>query len=122
MYTVSIEKIFSAAHCLREYKGKCEALPGHNWKVEVVAGADQLDPLGMVVDFTVLKKITDEILDRFDHVMLNDVPPFDTINPSSENLARVVFDEVASRLDDERVRLLAVSVWESDTSKATYTP
>lgn len=120
MYTVSITRMFSAAHKLREYMGKCETLHGHNWKVEVTAQAKELDKLGMVVDFKDLKKHTDALLERFDHAYLNDVKPFDKVNPSSENMARVIFDELSEKVSDDRVSLLKVSVWESEGSRATY--
>ena len=120
MYTVAIERSFSSAHNLRGYMGKCESLHGHNWKVEVVVGAEKLDHLGMVVDFTILKEVTDALLESYDHTYLNEVPPFDRINPSSENLSQVFFDALSEKINDDRLRVQAVSVWESDRSKATY--
>ena len=122
MFRVAIVRSFSSAHRLRGYKGKCEALHGHNWKVEFVARAPELDALGMVIDFAEFKRCADEVLAPFDHVLLNEVPPFDRINPSSENMARELFDRMAGRIDDGRVTMAELSVWESDNSRATYRP
>ena len=120
MYSVLIETHFSSAHCLREYDGPCEALHGHNWKVTVAVQADVLDELGMVVDFKVLKQEVGKVIDRLDHTYLNDLPPFDTVNPSSENIAHYIFHEVKKTIDDERKRVSEVCVWESEGSMATY--
>jgi len=120
MHEVTVIRSFSAAHRLRGYRGKCEELHGHNWRVEVSAAAETLDELGMVIDFKVLKKAVDEILERLDHCYLNDVPPFDKINASSENLAQYIFTETAALIDDERVRLSRCVVWESDNAFSTY--
>ena len=120
MYEVSKQASFSGAHSLREYKGKCEAVHGHNWRVKVFVAAAELDRLGMVVDFKVLMQHLGEILERLDHKDLNNVPPFDKINPSSENIARYIYDEMGSRLNDDRVRVCRVMVWETDPSCAIY--
>lgn len=120
MYTISIIRFFSSAHSLREYTGKCEALHGHNWKVEVFVASDKLDKLGMVIDFKVLKARLDELLEKYDHVLLNNVAPFDTINPSSENIARVFYEVLSSKLNDDRVKVQSLIVWESENSKAIY--
>lgn len=120
MYTVSVIRHFSSAHSLREYLGKCEALHGHNWKVEVYVGGRDLDKLGMVIDFKIIKTCLDELLEQYDHVVLNEVPPFDKINPSSENIARVFFEKLSAELNDENVKVQSLVVWESENSKATY--
>jgi len=122
MYEVYKEKSFSGAHHLRGYEGKCEAVHGHNWKVRAFVGASQLDSLGMVVDFKKLKQALGEVSDILDHKDLNATPPFDEINPSAENIAKFLFDELSGRLNDERVRVTAVSVWESERACATYRP
>ena len=85
MYRVVVQTFFSSAHCLREYEGPCEALHGHNWKVTVAVEAEKLDRLGMVIDFKVLKREVNRIIQRLDHTYLNEIAPFDTVNPSSEN-------------------------------------
>lgn len=120
-YELLIQDWFSAAHNLREYKGKCEKLHGHNWRVDVRLESDRLDNQGMVLDFKEGKRILAEALDPFDHAYLNEVPPFDGLNPSSENLARVIAEAVAKRLP-EGVRVAGVTTWESDCCAASYTP
>jgi 6-pyruvoyltetrahydropterin/6-carboxytetrahydropterin synthase len=120
MYEVEIISSFSAAHRLREYHGKCEQLHGHNYRVHVTARADAPGPGGLVIDFGDLKKATVQILDRFDHSYLNDNPPFDHIEPSAENIAAHLFEEIARSLGDRGQMLHSVSVWESETSRATF--
>ena len=120
MYQVSIQTQFSAAHFLRNYKGNCENLHGHNWKVEVTVSSDTLDDTGMVIDFTILKQKTTNIIEQFDHTHLNEIPHFVKINPSSENIAAYVFNLLKEELKDTTVMLTKVSVWESDTSRASY--
>ena len=122
MYLTSISTTFSAAHFLREYEGRCENLHGHNWRVEVTVRCSDLDKAGMGVDFRVLKERTAAVLARLDHSVVNEQEPFTSENPSSENLARFIFDELAAALDDDRVKMHAVVVWESDTSRAEYRP
>ncbi|HPI77595.1 MAG TPA: 6-carboxytetrahydropterin synthase QueD [bacterium] len=120
MYEVSKETTFSSAHSLREYEGRCEALHGHNWKVKAHVAATELDRLGMVVDFKILKAALEETADRLDHTLINDVPPFDSINPSAENLAKHFYAELSARLNDGRARVSRVDVWESEGSRASY--
>jgi 6-pyruvoyltetrahydropterin/6-carboxytetrahydropterin synthase len=120
MYEVEIRLSFSAAHRLRDYNGKCERLHGHNYKVRVECRASELDSSGMVIDFVDLKKAVGVVLERLDHRFLNDVEPFDRIEPSAENIAAYIFDQTASNLGDKSGLLYGVSVWESDTSRAAY--
>ncbi len=120
-FELLIQDQFSAAHNLREYKGKCEKLHGHNWRVDLRLEGDRLDNKGMVLDFKEGKRILAEALEPFDHTYLNEVPPFDRLNPSSENLARVIAEAVAKRLPSG-VRLAGVTTWESDRCAACYTP
>ena len=94
MYQLSVEKHFDAAHFLRGYQGKCEALHGHRFRVVAKVQAKQLDSTGMAYDFTELKKHLNAILERLDHSCLNDIPPFDRINPSSENIAATIYNEL----------------------------
>jgi len=122
MYKISIEQHFDAAHALRGYKGKCEALHGHRFRVVVKVKASQLDDIGLAYDFIELKGKLNAILDRFDHTCLNDVPPFDKINPSSENIASTVYDEMKSALKEAPVTLDSVEVWESPDSGVEYKP
>ena len=98
MYQISVEEHFDAAHALRGYKGKCEALHGHRFRVVVKVRASQVDDIGLAYDFTELKSQLKSILDRFDHSLLNDVPPFDKINPSSENIASTIYNEMKPEL------------------------
>jgi 6-pyruvoyltetrahydropterin/6-carboxytetrahydropterin synthase len=121
MYQVSVEQHFDAAHYLREYGGKCESLHGHRFKVVANVKAEKLDDIGLAYDFTELKKNLAEILAQFDHTCLNEVAPFDTINPSSEHIARDIFEKLKSRLPRE-IELSSVQVWESPQSCITYSP
>jgi 6-pyruvoyltetrahydropterin/6-carboxytetrahydropterin synthase len=122
MYQVSIETHFSAAHRLRNYKGLCENLHGHNWKVEATVCSEKLDNSGMVIDFNILKQKTKAIVDVLDHQYLNEIDPFKETNPSSENVAAYIFSRLSIALKDDPVTLISVSVWESDKSKATFSP
>ena len=120
MYQISVENHFDAAHFLRGYKGKCEALHGHRFRVVARVSASGLDDIGLAYDFTELKRHLAEVLKRFDHVCLNEIIPFDAINPSSENIARTIYEELAGQLAG--VRISSVEVWESPESRAAYIP
>jgi len=122
MYQISVEKHFDAAHFLRGYRGKCEALHGHRFRVVVRVSASGLDNTGLAYDFVELKGHLNDILSRFDHTCLNDMPPFDKINPSSENIAATVFGELKPKLTGAPVTLSAVEVWESPQTGITYQP
>jgi 6-pyruvoyltetrahydropterin/6-carboxytetrahydropterin synthase len=121
MYQVSVEGHFDAAHFLREYGGKCENLHGHRFKVVVSLKATRLNKIGLAYDFVELKRHLGEVLSRFDHTSLNEVPPFDKINPSSENIAATIYDELKGRFSGG-VTLSSVEVWESPESRVTYSP
>ena len=122
MYQISVEQNFDAAHFLRGYQGKCEALHGHRFRVVAKVKASGVDEVGMGYDFVTLKQHLASILSRFDHTCLNDVPPFDKINPSSENIASTVYEELKLKLTDAPVSLSCVEVWESPQSGVTYSP
>src|SRR3989304_1669988 len=122
MYQVSVEQHFDAAHFLRGYKGKCEAVHGHRFLVIVTLQTAKLDEIGMAYDFTILKKQLSGIIGRFDHACLNDVPPFDKINPSSENIASTVFKELRTKLTGAPVTIIRVEVWETPQNRAAYIP
>jgi len=122
MYEVSVEQHFDAAHYLRDYQGKCEALHGHRYQVVAKVKASQVDKVGLAYDFTVLKRHLADILSRFDHTCLNDVPPFDKINPSSENIASTIYNELGSKVTGDPVSLSRVEVWESPDSWVAYSP
>ena len=120
MYEVKIITQFSAAHRLENFHGKCEALHGHNWKVEVTITGGQLDGAGLLMDFGAIKARARELLEEVDHKYLNELPAFSGQNPSSENLARFLFARLATALNGAGVKVSRVSVWESDTSCASY--
>jgi 6-pyruvoyltetrahydropterin/6-carboxytetrahydropterin synthase len=122
MYQVSIEQHFDAAHFLRGYRGKCEALHGHRFRVVVRVKAAKVDDIGLAYDFVELKRQLGDILSRFDHTCLNDVPPFDKINPSSENIASTIYNELQPKLAGAPVSLACVEVWESPQSGVAYSP
>jgi 6-pyruvoyltetrahydropterin/6-carboxytetrahydropterin synthase len=126
MFEVSVDRTFAAAHKLRNYHGKCENLHGHNYKVRVTIESEVLDSTGLVVDFVEIKRLIDCVIERLDHTYLNEVPPFDVLNPSAENIAKLFHDELMRGLTSgERevpVRVAAVKIWETDTSTATYRP
>jgi 6-pyruvoyltetrahydropterin/6-carboxytetrahydropterin synthase len=124
MYTVSVFQYFSSAHFLREYKGKCEKLHGHNWKVTVEVSGNGLDTTDLLVDFGVLKKHLSDVLGGLDHRVLNDeVEYFKKANPSAEQIARYIYAEMKQRLDAAGIRnagLAAVTVGETETSSCRY--
>ena len=120
MYELKIEDAFAAAHKLREYHGQCENLHGHNWKVEVVVRADRLDDIGLAVDFKELKKATKAVLDQLDHTYLNELPAFREQNPSSEILAKYIFEQVQDQVGREGLWVHRVTAWESDNACASY--
>lgn len=120
MYELMIESRFAAAHQLRGYKGRCENLHGHNWKVQVAVSADRLNEIGLAMDFGDLKAITNEIVSTLDHGMLNNVFPFTEINPSSENIAKWLYESLKKRIDAEDIEVSSVTVWESERASATY--
>ena len=120
MYTLVVNTHFSSAHKLRGYQGECEELHGHNWKVIVKVSGETLDHLGMVLDFKVLKQKMNDIVQKLDHRYLNEIPPFDAINPSSENIAGYLFKELKKAINDEKISLSQVKVWESENCAAIY--
>ena len=124
MFEVAVEQSFASAHALRNYKGRCENVHGHNWKVRVVIEGEKLDQTGMLVDFLDVKSLMGEILDRIDHQFLNEIAPFDVINPSAENIAEYFYQHMTGRLADAPVpvRIREVKIWETDIQSATYRP
>ena len=126
MFEVTVEKTFAAGHALRGYHGKCENTHGHNYRVRLTLRGPQLGSVGLLYDFADLKGILRQIAERLDHQFLNDLAPFDTLNPSAENLARYFYQETERRLAEQRpengVRVAAVTIWETDTTTATYSP
>jgi len=120
MYELTIESSFASAHQLRGYKGKCENLHGHNWKVQVSVMAEKLNEIDIAIDFHDLKKIVNEVIAPLDHSLLNDIFPFTEKNPSSENMAKWIYDSLKKRINDGNLRVAVVTVWESDTASASY--
>ena len=120
MYEVIVKTGFSAAHQLRYYDGKYENLHGHNWTAIVTVATKDLDEIGLGVDFVELKKNVEQILSHLDYKNINEVPPFDSKNPSAENIARWLFDELASKINSNNARLKRVEVKEFDDCGAAY--
>jgi 6-pyruvoyltetrahydropterin/6-carboxytetrahydropterin synthase len=120
MYQISVEQHFDAAHFLRGYRGKCEALHGHRFRVVVRIKSAVLNDIGIAYDFAELKQHLADIISRFDHTCLNDVSPFDQINPSSENIATIVYKELKPKLAG--VSIAGVEVWESPQTGVSYSP
>lgn len=119
MYELTVKAHFDAAHALHGYPGECRELHGHTWDVEVTVRGTELDEVGIVYDFKQLKTDLGSVLDPFDHAYLNDVAPFDRINPTAENLARVIFEALVQTVG-EGVSVAEVSVWESPIARITY--
>lgn len=119
MYKVSVTTRFASAHRLRGYEGLCENLHGHNWVVTAVIGTNTLDEIGIAYDFKKLKNILNAIIDKLDHQFLNEVSPFDKINPTSENIAKFIFESLTSKLESS-IRVISVEVGESEQYKAIY--
>jgi 6-pyruvoyltetrahydropterin/6-carboxytetrahydropterin synthase len=124
MFEVSVEETFSSGHALRGYKGKCENVHGHNYRVRITLSGAQLDSIGLLVDFTELKRVLRGIIGVLDHQFLNDLDPFKTVNPSAENLAKYFYDEMDRQLTGLPVGagITEVTVWETDTASAQYRP
>ncbi|MGR3309799.1 MAG: 6-carboxytetrahydropterin synthase QueD [Candidatus Brocadiales bacterium] len=119
MYNLIVETNFAAAHSIRGYKGKCENVHGHNWKVQVVLTSEKLDELGMVIDFKDVKGVTQHILERFDHTYLNELDEFTEENPTTENLSRILYSELSKKLPSG-IAVSKVTVWESENCGASY--
>ena len=122
MYQLFVEEHFDAAHYLRNYRGKCEKLHGHRFKVIARLQATKLDENGLAYDFAQIKRYLRETLAQFDHAYLNDVPPFDKIEPSCENIAATIYSELQPHFSGSPVTLAYVEVWESPTSGVAYSP
>jgi len=124
MYEVFVDETFAAAHNLRNYKGKCENLHGHNYKVRVTLGGAELDASGLLYDFVHLKQMIHQVIHSLDHKYLNELAPFDVLNPSAENIARYIYDEAIKRMHQapSNAAISSITVWETETSAATYRP
>jgi 6-pyruvoyltetrahydropterin/6-carboxytetrahydropterin synthase len=124
MFQVSVDESFSAGHALRGYKGKCENPHGHNYKVRLTLEGSKLDSAGLLYDFVRLKQIIHGVIDAVDHKFLNDLAPFDVINPSAENIAKYFYDEASKQMRQQAngARIASITVWETDVTAATYWP
>ncbi len=122
MFEISVEYSFAAGHALRGYKGKCENVHGHNYKVQVSVAGPQLNSIGLLMDFVELRAAIKVLVERLDHRFLNDLPPFDQQNPSAENIAKYFADTLSPQVSGDGLWLSAVTVWETDTTSATYRP
>jgi 6-pyruvoyltetrahydropterin/6-carboxytetrahydropterin synthase len=124
MFEVSVDQTFAAGHALRNYKGRCENVHGHNFRVQVTIEGERLDDTGMLVDFLDVKRSMQEVIERLDHQFLNDIPPFDVKNPSAENIAEHFYETMSRDLDKNPVaiRIREVKVWETEIQSATYRP
>ena len=124
MFEVSVDESFSAGHALRGYKGKCENPHGHNYKVRIILEGPDLDSIGLLFDFTHLKRVIRNIVEGVDHKYLNELKPFDVLNPSAENIARHIYDESSKQMQKNAngAEISSITVWESDVTAATYRP
>ena len=122
MYYATVIKHFSAAHHLRDYEGKCERVHGHNYRVELQLKSPIVDRSGMVADFTVVRQALEKLLQRFDHQDLNEIKPFDRLNPTAENIAKLIWEEMNLKFNTRKVKVSRVTVWETESSYATYAP
>lgn len=121
MYKLKIKDYFSSAHYLRDYQGACENLHGHNWTVELIVEGEELNEIDILIDFKDLKKILKEVLDELDHRLINDHPYFKAKNPSSENLARFIFEKVKEKIKSfSKIKVKEVTVYETEKASATY--
>jgi 6-pyruvoyltetrahydropterin/6-carboxytetrahydropterin synthase len=120
IYTLKIVTDFAAAHTLRDYPGACSRMHGHNWKVEVEVQATKLDEVGMGIDFKEIKRATRQVTDELDHYYLNDIPPFDRVNPTAENIASYIYQAVSELLNNDRVSVKAVTLWETERACVRY--
>jgi len=123
MFEVTVEQTFAAGHALRNYRGKCENVHGHNYRVRVTVQGEQLDATGLLVDFLEVNQLIGGVVEYLDHQFINNLPPFDEVNPSAENIAKYFYDRVSCGLQSEvSARVCQVQVWETDTSSALYRP
>ena len=123
MFELTVEREFASGHYLRHYKGKCENPHGHNYKVRLTLAGTELDKAGLLLDFTLLKQVMRPVIERLDHCMLNEIEPFIELNPSAENIAKFFYDETSRQVAEMtagRVRVKNCTIWETDSTTATY--
>ena len=120
MFVLKIVTDFASAHSLRDYPGDCSRLHGHNWQVEAMVSSQVLDESGIAIDFREIKKQTKSVVKRLDHQYLNEIQPFDVLNPTAENIVKYLFDEIGILINDENVKVKEVLIWETPRSAVTY--
>jgi 6-pyruvoyltetrahydropterin/6-carboxytetrahydropterin synthase len=120
VYELKIITQMAAAHQLKEFSGKCENLHGHNWKIEICVTGRDLGSNGILMDFKLIKDAAHKVVQELDHTFLNQLKPFQDMNPSSENIARLVFKSLSQEIDNEQVKVSKVTAWESDSACASY--
>jgi 6-pyruvoyltetrahydropterin/6-carboxytetrahydropterin synthase len=120
MFVLKIVTDFASAHSLRNYPGDCSRLHGHNWGVEVMVFSNKLDETGIAIDFREIKKQTKVVAKRLDHQYLNEIKPFDALNPTAENIAKYFFDEVGLLINNQDVKVKEVTIWETPRASVTY--
>lgn len=120
LYNLKIVTDFASAHTLRNYPGACSRMHGHNWKVELELVATQLDNIGIAIDFKKMKQATNDVCNRLDHHYLNDIAPFDIINPTAENIAAYLYGEIGRLLNNDHVKVRAVTLWETERACVRY--
>lgn len=120
-YTLKVVTDFSSAHTLRDYPGACSRMHGHNWKLEVEVRASRLDDTGMAIDFKHIKRAARELGDKLDHRYLNEIPPFDKINPTAENIAAYLYSGIGEQINNEHIQVCAVTLWETERACVRYT-
>ncbi len=120
VYEIYIKDHFAAAHALRGYDGNCSNMHGHNWDVEAYIQCTKLNKLGIGVDFRDVKSIVKDVLSKLDHTNLNDVAEFGSINPTSENISKFLYNELSRRLNTEFIKVVKVMVFESPGCGSSY--
>ena len=120
MFVLKIVTDFASAHSLRDYPGDCARLHGHNWQVEVMVCYQVLNEFGIAIDFREIKRQTKLVVKRLDHQYLNEIEPFDVLNPTAENIAKYLFDEIAVLINNQNVKLKEITIWETPRSAVTY--
>ena len=120
-YTLIVVSDFASAHTLRDYPGACSRMHGHNWKVETEVEASSLDETGMAIDFKTIRQATIKLTDKLDHRYLNEIAPFDTINPTAENIAAYIYKGLSKTLNSDSVRIKTITLWETERACVRYT-
>jgi len=120
MYELMVITQFAAAHQLRNFRGKCEKLHGHNWRIEVYIQGEKLNDAGLLIDFKEVKEATNRILEEFDHSFLNELSQFKDQNPSSENIAAYIFDTLSNEVNNNNIKVTKITAWESEFASASY--